>query len=354
LPFATATEAQAAFRYVPNTWAGAHNGGRLGSRGWALDNYDSRQSGSILTRKALEFIKRATARNATALAPEPFFLFFAPPQLHRPNLSPAFFDVEHTQDDEPATSGVAIAGVSGSVRSDTIREIDVMLGALLDGLEQSGQLDNTLVIFASDNGPFPWPELAGLNTQGLDRGVPLRGYKGQIHEGGHRVPFIAAWGSTLASQIALEPGTRSQALFGLQDLSATFYQLLGLQRPPGQANDSKSLLPLLTGLTTASVREQLIIQGAWEPAYPPKRVERAFYSYDVAGNLWKLISVSSSTDRLAEIVFVELYNLTADPGESSNQINVAASEPLQQQMQAEYLQLLSQPQTIASFESFAD
>jgi arylsulfatase A-like enzyme len=304
----------------------------------------------ILTRKALAFIDRAAARNQSALAPEPFFLLFAPPQLHRPNLSPAFFDVEHAKDDEPATSGVPVAGVTGTDRSDTILEVDVMLGALLDGLEASGQLHNTLIIFTSDNGPFPWPDLVSLNIQGIDHGVPLRGYKGQIHEGGHRVPFIAAWGSTLQSQISLAPGTRSSALFGLQDLAATFYQLLGLQRPVGQANDSKSLLPLLTGATSAAPRKHLIVQGAPISANAAKRIDRAFYSYAANGDLWKLISLSSSTDHLAGIEFTELYNLTADPGESINRLNTTATAELQEQMQAEYLELLALPQTIASFE----
>ena len=347
--FDSSTEALDRFVYVPNTWAGPHNNSRLGSRGWALDNYDSSSSSRVLTRKALQFFEQASARNKRSLTPEPFFLFFAPPQLHRPYSPPQFFNITSTSDDQPATSGEVIAGSTSSDRGDVIRELDLMLGALLDGLEANGQLRNTLIIFTSDNGPFPWPDLEDMNHQGVDRGVPLRGYKGQIHEGGHRVPLIAVWGDTLQSQITAEPGTRNKNLVGLHDLSATFYQLLGLQRPAGQANDSKSFLAELTG-AEAAPRDHLIVQGEPISAGAAKRMNRAYYSYAADGSLWKLIVISSSTDPLAGISWTELYNLTADPGESSNLISEVAAGDQLQTMQGAYLQLIAAPQTIRSFE----
>ena len=347
--FDNSAEALDHFIYVPNTWAGPHNNSRLGSRGWALDNYDSSSSGRVLTRKALQFFDQVSARNKESLAPEPFFLFFAPPQLHRPYSPPQFFNVTSTADDQPASSGEAIAGSTSSDRSDVIRELDLMLGALLDGLEANDQLRNTLIIFTSDNGPFRWADLEEINPQGIDRGVPLRGYKGQIHEGGHRVPLIAVWGDTLQSQIAAEPGTLNNNLVGLQDLSATFYQLLGLQRPEGQANDSKSFLAELTGAEGAP-RDHLIIQGEPISAGAPKRMNRAYYSYADDGSLWKLIVISSSTDPLAGVVWTELYNLTADPGESTNLIFEGAAGDQLQTMQSSYLERIAAPQTIQSFE----
>ncbi|MGI9309856.1 MAG: sulfatase-like hydrolase/transferase, partial [Gammaproteobacteria bacterium] len=343
-----------AFRHfvqVRKPWRGEHNGGLTGFPGLAMDNYNSRNAGGILTRKALRFLDNAIGENRASGFPQPFFLFFAPPQMHRPVSPPQYFNVTHSNDEEPANSGDRVAGYTGSERTDAIREIDLILGAIVDGLEERGQIDNTLIIFTSDNGPFPWADAQHMDIAGLENGVALRGSKGQIYEGGHRIPFIAHWGAGLAAQMSLVPGAESNALVGLHDLAATFYSMLGLQRPPFQANDSKSFLPVILGEGDAgeSRRDHLIAQGTPKSAGQENLIDRAFYKQDSMGRTWKLSVISSSTDPLAKLSWKELYDISSDPGETTDRINDPGAQDILKALKAEYLRLIAQPRTIDSY-----
>jgi arylsulfatase A-like enzyme len=333
-----------------------HNGGIIGAPGWAIDNYDSRKAGSILTRKALEFLDRAINEKERSTASKPFFLFFALPEMHRPYSPPAYFNVTHGNDSEPASDGFRVAGSSGfSVRTDMIREIDLVVGAIIDSLEERGQLENTLIVFSSDNGPIWGAMEANLDPPptGTDDGIPLRGAKGAIYEGGHRVPLLARWGDGGNAQSAISPGSHSSELLGLHDLAATFYSLLGHQRPYNQANDSKSFLPVLLGTQseTNPLREHMIIQGSPLSAdeNKPNIIDRAFYKHDSAGGLWKLSVASSNFDPVADLDWKEFYNLNDDPGETRDLIGHPDHQELLEVMKSEYLHLIIQPQTIVSF-----
>ncbi|MBT8143367.1 MAG: sulfatase-like hydrolase/transferase, partial [Gammaproteobacteria bacterium] len=351
-PFASDAEAREHLRADIQPWSAAPKGGGIGGGGLVIDNYDSRKTGSILTRKALQFIDRALATNDSPGYPEPFFLYFAPPQMHTPYTPPEFFNPAHDRDDEPAPDGIALAtGPEGLKHQALISEIDLMLGALVDKLEQTGQLNNTLIVFSSDNGPTIHGKEADRAPQGRDNDLALRGYKGEIYEAGHRVPLIARWGDgTSASPV--QPGRVSGELLGLHDLAATFYALLGLPRPAGQANDSKSLLPELTGERPDNkpLREQLIVQGspasAADNAY---RIDRALYQRGPAGDLWKLTVVSSLNDPLADIEWRDLYNLTVDPAEQNDRRNDPAVSAWRNEMRATYLDLAARDRTITRF-----
>ena len=111
---------------------------------------------------------------------------------------------------------------------------------MLGALEQTGAAKNTLVIFASDNGPAP---IAGmidsLRAQGHDSAGGWRGAKQDLYEGGHRVPFIVKWPGVVA------PGTTSRRTVGLVDVLATVAELAGQQLGKDDGEDSVSFLPLL-------------------------------------------------------------------------------------------------------------
>ena len=246
--FAADSEARSHMVRINEAWGGRHNTGLMGSPGLAMDNFDSSNTGRVLARKALEFMGRAIDENTSPAYPQPFFLFFAMPELHTPYSPPAFFDIDHADDVTQPKSGTAVAGSSGiGPDIDMVKEIDLIVGELTRYLEERGQLENTLIILTSDNGPVVPPGQQDFAPQGTEGGVPLRGYKGTIFEGGHRVPLLARWGSGAAGGSIIPPQSRSDALVGLHDLMATFYALLGVQRPHGQANDSKSFLPVLLG-----------------------------------------------------------------------------------------------------------
>ena len=81
-------------------------------------------------------------------------------------------------------------------------ETDAVVGRVLEALDSSGAADNTLVVFTSDNGCAPYIGVADLEQQGHYPSGPLRGYKSDVWEGGHRVPFIVRWPGVV------QPGAR--------------------------------------------------------------------------------------------------------------------------------------------------
>ncbi|MEZ6018185.1 MAG: sulfatase [Planctomycetota bacterium] len=128
-------------------------------------NTDQSRFTTDFTRRAVDFIRRSAASG------ERFFCYLAHPMPH----VPLFVSEER-------------AGASGrGLYADVIAEIDWSVGRVLDALSESGVADDTLVIFASDNGPWlSYGDHAGSAG-------PLREGKGTTFEGGVRVPFIARW-----------------------------------------------------------------------------------------------------------------------------------------------------------------
>ncbi len=199
-------------------------------------NYDSSQAGIILTNGAVEFIDHHMKESKD----QPFLLYFASQAIHVPHTPPFDFDGDPEPIDEQ------VYGKTGAVTSDMIYELDLQVGKILDKLEEEGILENTLIIFTSDNGAL-WPRVTHFGDPSHDSNGPLRDYKASVYEGGHRVPFIAKWGDGTKSGSKIEPGTVSNQLILGQDWVATMYELTQQNMQEDQAKDSASLLPILTG-----------------------------------------------------------------------------------------------------------
>ena len=124
--------------------------------------------------------------------------------------------------------------------ADVVAQLDWTVGQVLDALNRVGARDDTLVILTSDNGSFmegiPVPNHVTHWSSGRWRGA-----KGQIHEGGHRVPLLMQWPRSI------ESGSTIDATVSLTDLYATLADIVGEEAAPGVAPDSVSLLPLLRG-----------------------------------------------------------------------------------------------------------
>lgn len=144
---------------------------------------------------------------------EPFFLYFAHNFPHDP-LS--------VRDER---SGTSMAGLYG----DVLEEIDDSVGSIVRALEHTGNLDNTLIIITSDNGPW---FLGDAGDQ--------RGRKGNTFEGGMRVPFIVHWPA------AIKGGRKEHAMAMGTDLLPTVLDLLQLPPPPDRLLDGRSILKVLT------------------------------------------------------------------------------------------------------------
>jgi arylsulfatase A-like enzyme len=360
LPFGNAGDARAHLLAVSNNQN--YNGGKVGIAGRAMDNYDSRKIGTILTSQALEFIDEHLADNRQQGAARPFFLYMATPEPHTPWTPPPVFNAAQPHDIDAGSPGTPIANATPvSERTDIVFETDVILGTLLAKLDDEGILNDTLIIFTSDNGVNNQLTQAGydgtgeriesgpggaqhINAQGVVDGVPLRGYKLQIYEGGHKAPMIMRWGDGTESGSVISPGRAVNQLIGSQDIMATLADIADVELAPNQANDSYSFWPILFKPSWRRIRDHMIVQGMSSQS-TGESGGRALYKFDEYSNLWKLIVDSDWNDPLLNIEFAALYNLSLDPGESNNLINDPSAATQLATMSDEYVQLVSSDRT---------
>ena len=154
----------------------------------------------------------------------------------------------------PRTPHPRFVGSSGmGPRGDVIVEADWAIGEFLKTLEEEKLLENTLIIFTSDNGPV-------LNDGYYDEAVekvgnhmpagPLRGGKYSLFEAGTRVPFVAYWKGKITPAV-------SNALVSQIDLLASLASLVGVEVP---VHDSQDLMDVLLGRSNKG-REELVIEA---------------------------------------------------------------------------------------------
>ena len=167
---------------------------------------------------------------------KPFFLYFAMTSPH-----------------EPVVPSAQFKGKSGiSDLADFIMETDWSVGQLVDAVDHNGLADNTLVFFASDNGHCAYTHLELLLKAGHFPSQRFRGYKADIWEGGHRIPFVARWPGKIKA------GTTYGQTVCLTDLMATCAELLGKKLPDNAGEDSVSLWPVLQGKADAPRQEAIV------------------------------------------------------------------------------------------------
>lgn len=203
-------------------------------------------------------------------------------------------------------------------RGDVIVQFDWTVGEVLRALDRAGIADNTLVILTSDNGPVLYDgyfdRAAELNGAHEPTGG-LRGWKYLPYEGGTRVPFIVRW----PDQVKVGVDDR---LVALNDLLATCAALVGQPLPANAGRDSLNQLRVLTGEPGAPIRTEIVQQGIsntlalrsgqWKfiPASPQQQVSGMGAGADPADARWTESIVRADA----------LYNLAADPGETTNMI----------------------------------
>jgi arylsulfatase A len=176
-----------------------------------------------------------------------------------------------------------------------ISSMDHDVGRILDLLDELGLAENTIVVFTSDNGAS---YVGGVDREFFGSHGELRGHKGQLWEGGIRVPTVVRWPGVVG------PGTESAAPSYHPDWLPTLAAAAGGAAPEGV--DGLSLLPMLRGEVGRVDREFLY----WE--FPEGAQQQAMV-FGASGR-WKLLrpALRSEPDR------VELYDLLDDPGETTN------------------------------------
>lgn len=257
------------------------DGNKGGSDGKTYSHY-------VIHQAAMQFI-RDHAR-------EPFFAYlpYTPPHgiFDIPDEDPAWALYEDQPWPEQARRYAAM-----------VTMVDRQMGEILDLLKELGIAENTLVFFSGDNGGadyFSSRELPrgvhGANVHPVT-GVEYRGKKGNLYEGGLRIPFVAYWPGHIA------PGGVSDHLGYFPDILPTVAEVTGTRAPAGI--DGLSLLPELVGSRAA---------GHTQAQHPYLYWEISGWTAIREGS-WRAVKPARATEW-------ELYDLAKDPSES---VNVASA-----------------------------
>ncbi len=250
----------------------------------------------FLTDKAVDFIQRHKDG--------PFFLYLPHYGVHSPHDAKEEW-IKHFKD-KPG-----VGGHKNPVYAAMIASVDESVGRVRAELQKQGLADNTIVIFASDNGG-----VGGYVREGIKKGgdvtdnSPLRSGKGSLYEGGTRVPLIVSWpGVTKAGSTTDTPTIHV-------DMYPTFLEMAGAAAPADYVLDGESLAPLLRD-PKASLKREAIYQhfpgylGAGEGSWRTTPVGL------IQQGPWKLM-------QFFEDKHLELYNLAENIGETKN---LAAEQP---------------------------
>jgi arylsulfatase A len=278
--------------------------------GAAAPGFEAMDVLPILTRKASEIVSKTKS---------PYFLYLALPSPHTPLVPTKEWQ---------GKSGLGDYG-------DYVMQTDWAIGQVLDAIEKSGAVNNTLVIATSDNGVAPYvgvgPEqLRQLESRGFSKketekgnqqrykeleamghfsSAELRGHKSDIWDGGHRVPAFVRWPGKI------QPGSTNGQLSSLVDFMATCADILQVKLPAHAGEDSVSMLPAWLGQATASAHEAVVfhsINGSFAIQQGDWKLELCSGSGG-----WGLPKPGSAQAKA--LPPVQLYNMSADLGERTNE-----------------------------------
>jgi arylsulfatase A-like enzyme len=253
------------------------NGDELHS--WGPKDVSTEYLTDVLTDDTIGFIKRHQGDT------KPFFFYLAYNAVHTP-LQARETDAYDYLPSEPLRIYAAM-----------VAALDANVGRLLKTIQESGLEENTLIAFASDNGPAlgnprikgwcqDWPDEVLLGSA-----APLAGHKAQYFEGGIRVPYIVKWPAVI------QKGSTYVQPVSTMDLYPTFCAAAGVPVPAGTRLDGVNLLPFISGSQKGVPHETLLWMHNDLGA--------------VRRGKWKLV-VSRWNPKVA------LYDLEADIGETTN------------------------------------
>jgi arylsulfatase A-like enzyme len=233
----------------------------------------------VISKKSAEYIGKQTKD-------KPFFMYIALTSPHTPIVP------------SPEWQGKSELGSYG----DFVMQTDAIIGQIVDAIDAAGLAENTMIVVTADNGCSAKPSNASeLEKKGHYPSAQYRGYKSDLWEGGHRVPFIVRWPSTV------KDGTVSDQTICLTDLMATCADLTGSKLPSTAGEDSVSFAPALEGKPIVSTRKGVIhhsINGQF--AYREGKWKLLFTG---GGGGW---TKGKSTGP------IQLYDMEADPSEKKN------------------------------------
>lgn len=261
---------------------------RLGPK---ADDFNHVDVLSDLTDRSVDYLEKQAGDD------RPFFLYVALTAPHAPIIPTTDF----------------IGKSNANAYGDFVLQVDAAVGQIMHAIREDDRLENTLVFFTSDNGQSPRADFDEdeLPLAGHNGSYIYRGKKFDIFEGGHRVPFIVTWPGKI------ESGSRSDETICTVDFMATAAEILGVELAEDAAEDSYSILPVLTQ----------------KPYDQPLREATVHHSSDgrfaIRQGDWKLIlwpgsggwAYPKTEEDMKGLPGFQLYNLRDDPGESQNLVS---------------------------------
>lgn len=234
-----------------------------------------------------------------ASSEQPYFLYLPLPAPHTPILP-----VEEFR----GKSGLGEYG-------DFVLMVDAMVGRVLQAVKESGEDENTIVVFTTDNGCSPAAGIPELIAQGHYPNSIYRGHKADLFDGGHRVPCIMRWPG------GAKPHRVDQTVC-LTDFYATFAALNGYTLDDTEGEDSYNLLPAIASETGGAPIREATVHHSIAGQFTIRRGEWKLLLSPSSGG-WSAPKPNDST-ALASLPPVQLYNMKTDPSE---QKNVEAQHP---------------------------
>jgi len=248
----------------------------------------------LVTNEAVQWIEKQKKD-------QPFFLYVPFTAVHLPIRESATWLERVPQ---------SVAGNVPRQYAACILHLDDAVGRIVQALENTAQRENTLIIFTSDNGgstaennDTKYPNDDCPNGRLPGNNLPLRGKKGDLYEGGVRVPTIASWQSKITA------GSTSSTPVHIVDWMPTFCKMAGVKKETKALKwDGKDIWTVLSG----------------EEKLAPRSLYSAgthFRSQSLREGDWKLILFQNKNSKQER---AELYNITQDPSEKAN---LASKEP---------------------------
>jgi len=294
-------------------------------KGLVSPDYNSEKLERTIFNKAMVWLNKQLNEQAD----KPFFLYYPMTAIHRPCLP------------DDASNGKSEAGVRG----DKVVEVDAIMGELMQWLDDKELAQNTLFIFTSDNGGRPGDPKRFIANLAKNRygnkynpakliekdsllllespqekpegskdyhiyhhyaSAQFKGYKSDVYEGGHRVPFIVRWPGVVAK------GEVKGELVSTLDVFSTFAAITDSELSNNAGEDSYNLLPLLKGKNNGEMRPNLV-HKAWRVNTQAIRVgDWKFIPFRNNGGIPLFPDVEEEG---------QLYNLKDDPSEKVNLYN---------------------------------
>lgn len=264
----------------PQKGLGLMHGGVAGA------DFDPQDCLPNIIRHSIDYIDKQ--RNSK----KPFFLYLPITAPHTPVLPSDKY------------KGKTTIGAYG----DFVVMIDDMVQQIVETLKKNNQLDNTIIIFTSDNGCAPYISVKEMEKQGHFPSYIYRGYKTDIYEGGHRIPLIVSWKGKFSNKI-------SNSLVSLTDFYATFAQMVNHKLKTEEAVDSYSMWPILSKEGT-STRKDLIYESG--KGYLSLRTPQLKLVFNGGSGGW---GYPNKPADLAQLPPMQLLDLEKDPSEKENIIH---------------------------------